>query len=115
VKDKADLLEVSVTRNRTAPEKKGDAEFIVTTDDYTQGKLFFVSQKKSVTVEEGKIKLLRLRGIAGVPWMDKATYKAFTELLEGPLSPRTLSSFTARFKVGCRWKNRVFLPGLEEE
>jgi hypothetical protein len=45
-------------------------------------------------VKEGRVKFLRLRGMAGVPWMDKTTYDGFIELLEGPLAPRTVPSWT---------------------
>jgi hypothetical protein len=116
VKDKADLIEVSVTRDRTVPEeKKGDAVFVVRSSSSDQYQSFSVSQKNSDTVEEGKIELLRLRGIAGIPWMNEPTFNAFTDLLEGPLTPKTLSSFTEGFSDECRWNNHVILPGLEKE
>jgi hypothetical protein len=58
--------------------------------------------------------LLRLRGIAGVPWMDAPTYDAFVELLEGPFAPRTLSSWTDGVHNACSWKERSIFRGLKK-
>jgi hypothetical protein len=92
--NKVDLLEVSVTLDQTAPREEGEAVFIVTSSNSQEEERYFFSKTKSNTMKEGKVKFLRLRGIAGVPWMDEGTYNDFIELLEGPQALETLSFWT---------------------
>jgi hypothetical protein len=62
-------------------------------------------------VKEGKVTFLRFLGIAGVAWMDEATYDGFVELLEGHFAPRTLSSLTKGVDEACVWKERNLFLG----
>jgi hypothetical protein len=65
---------------------------------------------------EGKrSQFLRLLGIAGEPWMDKATYDCFTELLEGPFVPKAMSSLTHEVDPACFWKDSAVFAGLKED
>jgi hypothetical protein len=82
---RVDLITVSVEEDQNTST---EAAFIINSSNSKQGNRFAVFKKKSHTVEKGEVKFLRLRGIAGVPWMDEATYDGFTELLEGPFEAR---------------------------
>jgi hypothetical protein len=106
MEDQVELLEVSVTRDYTAQEEKSKAVFIMTSSDSQENELIIVPHRESHIVKEGKVKFLRLRGIAGVPWMDEPTYDCFIELLEGPCLPRTLSSWTEGVNTACFWKEQ---------
>jgi hypothetical protein len=100
---KVDLVEVSVTRDQTTVTDDGEATFIVTSSNSRKEKLF-IAQDPSRFVKEGTVKLLRLLGIAGVPWIDKDKYDAFIELLEGPFAPETMSSWTDDVDTACYWE-----------
>jgi hypothetical protein len=53
----------------------------VTASDSPEEEQLIVSLSKSHGLKEGKVKFLRLQGIAGVRWMDEAIYDGFTALL----------------------------------
>jgi hypothetical protein len=106
-----DLVKVNIKRDQTTPEKKGKAAYIVTSSISKQEKLVFVSR----LVKDEEVKFLRLRGIAGVPWMNGDTYDGFTDLLEGPFAPKTMSSWTDRVDLACYWEELSVFDGVDDD
>ena len=79
---------VTVKRNSTTKRK---VVFIVTSSNSNLDNRFTVTKQQSHSVKTGTVTFLRLRGLAGVPWMDTALYDVLVELLEGPFAPKTIS------------------------
>ena len=95
MKKAADLVEVEITPVLSAPTEDGEAMF--------ENKPSTVYKTKSDSVKEEKVKFLRLRGIAGVRWMNGDTYDCFTKLLEGPFEAKTMSSMSDGVASVCSW------------
>jgi hypothetical protein len=47
--------------------------------------------------------------------MDEFTYDGFADLLEGPFTPKTISSMTDGVDSACCWDGLDFLTGFEED
>jgi hypothetical protein len=88
--------------------KKSETAFLVTSLLSRNDKIFDVSNE-NLPIVEGKVKFRRLRGIEGVPWMERTTYDGLVELLEGYFELSSLSSFTKDVKSSCFWKEPFFL------
>jgi hypothetical protein len=86
---------------------------VVTSSDSGNKSIFHVSEEKVSTVKEGTVTLLRLRGIAGVPWMNQEIYAGFTDLLKGPFDPETMSSWTEGVYSACFWEKWTIFAGLK--
>jgi hypothetical protein len=112
--NEVDLVAVSVTRDQDTRWGDGEAAFIVKSSDSLEDEYIVVREEELHTVKEGKVKFLRLRGIAGVPWMDEATYDGFIELLEGRLAPRTVSTWTEGVDTTYVWKEGSIFSGLKK-
>jgi hypothetical protein len=108
---RVDLVDVRVSRDKSSRWEEGETAFIITSSSShaRKEKNFDVSEKKVPTIKKGRVKFLRLGGMAGVPWMDKTTYDGFIELLEGPSAPRTMPPWTEVVNSACSWKGQSFL------
>ena len=67
---RVDLITVSVEEAENTPN---EAAFIIKSSNSRLENRFAVFKNQSPTMEKGEVKFLRLRGIAGVRWMDEAT------------------------------------------
>ena len=113
-KNTAELVEVLVQRDQSTRREDDKATFTVTSSTSGFKIPSTVYQTKSGSVKEGSVKFLRLRGIAGVQWMDEPTYDCFTELLEGPFTAKAMMTMTKDVDSACFWKDLSIFAGLEQ-
>jgi hypothetical protein len=105
--NRADIIEVKI-----APAQSTSA-LSVTSSISGHKKPISVYQTNSPSVKEQTVKFLRLRGIAGVRWMNDAIFDCFVELLEGPLDPDNMSSLAKDVDPYGYWKEPVVFPGYK--